>query len=466
MERQGKRESWDRFTGSYNARQQGANLSLDIQPPEDWDPASGRRARLSLAIQDLRIERLLLPLYRGGTAINITPSVLSGSDVSVEVVPLDPNIRAIWRALEAGTREHAAAVRDHVFRVKGPLPIEALAAADPWEAMLAGLLFLRFPEEFGELSPEWTRILCERHQWAADAFVIRARQIASAAARSPETIGESARQAVRLLTAAQACGSPYFSITNLYFNELVEGLSSVPGLSGEVTDALTRARRRWQRELPLQRSAGITFSWLSRDQNLLKKKRILAPKQDVSGRLSGRNTTIVFKGQIRAGAIAFEAPSSVAPKRTDAPVGSAKMGAVPNGSSSFHPSAPDDCPALSRPPGPDDDPNNGRFGGQTEVIGFRLGAQFPEDNAKAVTIVLSVDAGEHTQVELGDCVWFCLHPTFNPEWVRVLFQGRRASLTVRAWGGFTVGAWLPTQQVELECDLASIDDAPRIIKDR
>ena len=58
-----------------------------------------------------------------------------------------------------------------------------------------------------------------------------------------------------------------------------------------------------------------------------------------------------------------------------------------------------------------------------------------------------------------------MHPTFNPIHVQTTFRGREASLTVRAWGGFTVGAWLPDHQIELECDLAGLPDAPQIIRE-
>jgi hypothetical protein len=37
---------------------------------------------------------------------------------------------------------------------------------------------------------------------------------------------------------------------------------------------------------------------------------------------------------------------------------------------------------------------------------------------------------------------------------------------VEAWGGFTAGVWMPSAQVELECDLAMLDYAPMTIKER
>ncbi|MFM7403033.1 MAG: hypothetical protein ACKO1N_02825, partial [Erythrobacter sp.] len=180
MERLQQRESWTAFTGICSADASNDSVALNIVPPSDWTPESGRRARLTVAIEGIRIERLLLPLYRGGTTVRITASPQSVNDVALEVTPSDPTIRALWRAIDSGTRYHAATVRDHVLRVKGPAPIAALEAADPWEAMLAGLLYLRFPEEFGLLGATWAEALCTHYPWAADSYVIRAKQAAAA----------------------------------------------------------------------------------------------------------------------------------------------------------------------------------------------------------------------------------------------------------------------------------------------
>jgi len=44
------------------------------------------------------------------------------------------------------------------------------------------------------------------------------------------------------------------------------------------------------------------------------------------------------------------------------------------------------------------------------------------------------------------------------------FNDGHAELKVTAWGGFTVGLWLPIQQVELELDLAEVPGAPQNIR--
>ncbi len=466
MERPQHRESWAEFPNEVAADVNADSVALKVAPPSDWTPQSGRRARLTLALEGVRIERLLLPLYRDGTAIRVTASPLSSSDIALEVTPLDPAIRALWRALDAGTRVHAAAVRDQILRVKGPEPIAALDAADPWEAMLAGLLFLRFPEEFGLLSATWAKALCEHHPWAADSYVIRAKQAAAAAAQDPETLTANAELAVEMLVKAQSRGSPYFTMSNQFFSELVEGLGTLEGLSTEAQGKIDRALRRWQRELPLQRCAGTSFSWVSRDQNLLKKDGILAPKRNVSGWLRSSETKIALNGQIKSGRIDINPPAKQAPKQASGKTYASPGPVVAPNLPAQDKELPPVCPALKRRITTPDDPNKGRFGHKAVVKGFTLSARFPEDNSRMVSVQLMVEAGPSAKLDLGDSAWLCLHPTFNPEWVRVFFQGRTATLTVRAWGGFTVGAWLPSQGIELELNLAETKGAPSIIRTR
>ena len=465
MEQPHRRESWTRFPGICSADSGGDSVALNILPPPDWTAESGRRARLTVAIEGIRIERLLLPLYRGGTTVRMTASALSANDVALEVTPSDPTIRALWRAIDSGTREHAVAVRDHVLRVKGPVPITALELSDPWEAMLAGLLYLRFPDEFGLLGAAWAEALCTRHPWAADSYVIRAKQAAAAAAQAPETAIENAELAVQMLIKAQSRGSPYFTMANQYFNELVESLVGFEGLGSKARERIETASRRWQRELPLQRCAGTSFSWVSRDQELLK-KGILAPKRNVSGRLRNNDTAIVFKGQINGGTINFETPTATAPKQAVVTQEGCAVLVNPSPGPSGEARSPAGCPALARKPKSADDPNYGRFGRKASVGGFTLSARFPEDRSRSVAVLLTVEAKQSAKLTVGESVWFCLHPTFNPEWVRVFFRGSTASLSVRAWGGFTVGAWLPSQGIELEYDLAKADGAPFIIRTR
>ncbi|WP_416194654.1 pYEATS domain-containing protein [Pseudomonas sp. 5C2] len=124
-------------------------------------------------------------------------------------------------------------------------------------------------------------------------------------------------------------------------------------------------------------------------------------------------------------------------------------------------------PSLGRILGPDDDPNLGRFGGQSSLDGFHLTATFePTETRDWVTIILTLEAERSAMIGIGDFAWFLLHPTFSPSAIKVTFRGNRAQLRLQAWGGFTVGVWLPKTGVELECNLAVIESAPEIIKTR
>jgi hypothetical protein len=132
---------------------------------------------------------------------------------------------------------------------------------------------------------------------------------------------------------------------------------------------------------------------------------------------------------------------------------------------SEHRGAPADAPALSRRAGPDDDPNKGRFRGTASSSGYELKCWFEKARGGMVEVDLVITAGPDALLELGDIAWFCLHPSFSPQWVRVMFKGQRAKLTVRAWGGFTVGAWLPRTGTELECDISMQRGAPKFIRE-
>lgn len=120
-------------------------------------------------------------------------------------------------------------------------------------------------------------------------------------------------------------------------------------------------------------------------------------------------------------------------------------------------------PALTRPVLVPDDPQKGRFGGKSEVNGFRLYVRFEETKRDWVNLTLVVASPRPMDGEVAE---FFLHDTFNPDNYREPFQGKRAELTeVMAWGGFTCGVWIPNRNIELELDLSAVPRAPRIIRD-
>ncbi len=125
------------------------------------------------------------------------------------------------------------------------------------------------------------------------------------------------------------------------------------------------------------------------------------------------------------------------------------------------------APASSRPVTDPQDPNKGRFGGSQTAKGFKLTATFSSFNSPDwVRVNLVVQADPHVEpIKPGEFVEFYLHDTFDPDVFRTPFIGDTSSLSVLAFGGFTVGAWIPSREVELELDLATIRKAPRIIRE-
>lgn len=124
------------------------------------------------------------------------------------------------------------------------------------------------------------------------------------------------------------------------------------------------------------------------------------------------------------------------------------------------------APALGRKVTAPDDPHKGRFGGASRADGFTVAATFRTGASGWVEIRLSVVADE-AQVALGadDFAQFYLHDSFDPDMIPAPFVNGVAELSVIAYGGFTVGIWIPTRQVELELDLARVRGAPRPIRD-
>lgn len=486
QEAEGRRESFGPFTGTYLYDMVGDRVSIEVEAGDGWDPWSGRRVRMTTSIEGLKIERQLLPMYRGGTTIGIVPSPLATADVEYQVTPAEPSIRALLRALQGGTSDEAAAIGKTILSPKGLGALLAPQTGDPWAALLAGLLFIRFPDSFGPPHREWAATLGERVDWAYDAHVVLAHNALSAADGTAAGQRAAAEHAVRLLAKAQARGSPYYSYANQIFGEMAESLQSF--LSGVDTDAAQGAATvlaRWRRETPLQSSKGVTFTWLSRDQKALKEKGLLTAVKSPSGQLRARDTTVVLRGVIERGRVSL-APSAEASKpkplvrvldvrsqtgrsaRSDVTAFALKN-EVSRARALL--ATTTTTPSISRTgrtrKKTDDDPNKGRFGRKAEVGGFRVDATFKSGvNRNWVTVLMIVTASSEADLQLGDVAWFDLHPTFPQRRIKVMFNDRRATLSVQAWGGFTLGIELPRQGIKLECDLAKLEDAPNIIKTR
>ncbi|MFW5401178.1 pYEATS domain-containing protein [Yersinia sp. 1252 StPb PI] len=461
------RETFDTFRGKSRMEMFAGRVELEIPEDRDRDPWGSNRIRLSAAIEKVRIERCLLPLYRGGTIILVIAPPFSPADLEISITPADPKLRALLRALDAGTSTEVQAVRNDIVNKDELFGI----STDPWASILIGLLSIRFPAVFQPIDPLWARTLVARAGWAFDVYVIQASQILSAAhGKSSEEQNNAVSQAVSLFAKAQVAGSPYYRYTNQLFAELAGGIMSYlkvnePRIDPIAVRKFERIYARWHRELPLQRGAGPTFTWLARDLDVLKKHKSLVPNRNPSGRLRGYSTSVVFEGEISAGQITFLRGSQSSFQHPSVEENTVQVACQLSGQYQSESLPP--LPAFSRPLGSSLDPNKGRFGGQAVHDGFFLTAEFePTKSREWVTIVLTVQAERSMKIGLGDFAWFSLHPTFFPSIIKVSFRGRRAQLRIQAWGGFTVGIWIPKANVELECDLSQLERAPNIIKSR
>jgi hypothetical protein len=424
-------------------------------------------------------------MYRGGTTVSVMPSRAT-SDATLEIKPVDPNIRALLNTLGGGTPDEADALRSRLDEVTG-LPSTNKRGLDPWETMLWGLLFLRFPDVFGPIPVMMTGLLANNLDWAYDAHVIAARRVLLAASDEPAILNLAIADALTSLTRAQAAGSPYFGYTNQLFSDMLQSMANYEEIDADLRPKLERIMTRTKREYSLQRAAGFSFSWLSRDPELLK-SGVLAPNRHSSGTLRGRDTTILFAGSIERGRIMFDTrqstgkdtveqhPLSLQPDNAFSLLDRSTFVQQPSSlreARFIRNRVADDGPrkqfgyevASDQQAG--QDPNEGRFGGKSKSGKFSLKAEFATLTDRAwVTITLVVEAREDQAVKLGDQARFHLHPTFSPDQIDVMFRGRRAVLTVNAWGGFVVGVTLSRQNVMLECNLALLPGAPRIIRER
>ena len=113
-----------------------------------------------------------------------------------------------------------------------------------------------------------------------------------------------------------------------------------------------------------------------------------------------------------------------------------------------------------------DDPQRGRWGGQSNRDGWQLAGRVAEISRDWFSVQLEVGPEAGGDRRLTDKVEFHLHDSFGrPRRVRSAEAGR-ARLDLEAYGAFTVGAAVQQDGTELELDLAELPDAPRRFRQR
>jgi hypothetical protein len=455
-------------------------LDLVINRPADFiiEPKSSR-IRLSIAIERSRIERMMIPLFKGGVRIAVRGSPLSSEDISIRVVPVDNERRALTQALSAGVVEEAKAVTEDVLGKQRPRDLLTLDA-DPWAMLSVLLLGIRFPSLDSIEAGADLEALEARYEWIADVQILLARRALVSARQMNKREPDAAREALVSLGRARRLGAPYFAYANEIRRDILASLLDSE-LGAEVQKSAHAELKRWNSQSNLKRIAGAAFSWsMSGSVRPLDPEgsRKGPPQAPTRGTLDERYARIVFKGQFIEGRIIAGAAPRASARKTNDPgshkyyshhdpslahlVGAAKSSQA----STAKRRLAIDPPALDRPVRFLNDLSKGRFGGRASRKGYTLSASFTQENQNWVFVTLVVTADpEHHEENFTRTVDFFLHDSFEPQRMQAVFRGHKATLQIRSWGGFTVGAWIAEAKVELELDLAKLDDAPRIVRD-
>jgi hypothetical protein len=111
-----------------------------------------------------------------------------------------------------------------------------------------------------------------------------------------------------------------------------------------------------------------------------------------------------------------------------------------------------------------DDPQKGRWGGRSERNGRVLAATVESITSEWFEVGLSVTGTADRP--LTGVVEFHLHPSFLHAVETVKVKGNTATLALRAWGAFTVGAIADQGATMLELDLAEQEEFPRTFRER
>ena len=120
-------------------------------------------------------------------------------------------------------------------------------------------------------------------------------------------------------------------------------------------------------------------------------------------------------------------------------------------------------------PGTDeDDPWKGAFGGRPEKDGLRLSATVTAmSEANWFLVTITVGPARRLGKEVRDPVRLYLHPMF-PRHKPLCFPDQSCTVTIsmRAWGAFTVGCVANAGQTHLELDLAEDPTFPKVFRSR
>jgi len=112
------------------------------------------------------------------------------------------------------------------------------------------------------------------------------------------------------------------------------------------------------------------------------------------------------------------------------------------------------------------DPQKGRWGGKSRRNGRELRAAVTALAVSADLFRVRLEVVAVNDVPITGAVVFHLHPTFSRMDPVVIAEGGRATLTLAAWGAFTVGAEVDGGTTQLELDLSELGGVPELFASR
>lgn len=428
------------------------------------------RLRLEYAVSGLRNERLMVPLFNGGTKVILrsTPS----SDVTALVFPAEMSRRALIQALYAGSVAEAQQITTEQLQQGSELSMEAISPdTDPWLETAIALLALRFPELERSTPRSKVDQLVANFDWIPDLLAVSARHHIDAAPSEKAEQAAAGAIALDLIAKCRRLGMPYFAYTAQIVGDMLNALSKSGATA--VAEKANAELTKWKLRMPAQKAAGASFSWLVTGNKF----------QPSLGNIDERFSKVIFRGSLHPGRFDVQSPATGPAKaRSFDPYLTSQLRYTDDGLS-HSPAISEnntqitshelltrvrqDPNAVSMQILEANDPHKGRWGGSATRDGYLLSAEFVLNaaNRSWVTVILTVEADpELISSSYNEPVEFFLHPTFHPDRIRTIFRGYRARIELGCYGGFTVGAWIPGAGVELELDLAELDDAPHIIK--
>jgi hypothetical protein len=239
----------------------GYELLVRHQTGNNNAPSLEDRTRLllSIAIEALCVQRLLVPVFAGGVQVKLALDSLQG--LSVDVLPVDSEKKSLVRALSTAIGDEAEAIWTDFAKNKSVSDyIYSGTEEDPWIAIVAVLICMRFPNIDDSQVMSWATTLADRYSWIPDCHIVLARMRLLSAGNSREDRISAADKALDGLCIARRRGAPFFAYSNTLLRDMLTTLADGAPAKRQRSRAAAEIVG-WRRHLPHQKQAGASFSW-------------------------------------------------------------------------------------------------------------------------------------------------------------------------------------------------------------